>query len=311
MKNSRIVKIMRTDNGSPTFKKPKEAKSWVDKSISIICPRNVAFGDRRYYTGLGYFNNENDPSLEWENKKLLFSDMLGIVFDATRIHEFNNSINEFYNSLYIDVFASGKELEIGLYDNSKSLGNENRPLALHDYLVYKAVFENNPFKVAKSKEEAESVSLFDYYIHDVTNEEINKLKQLEKASIAIKHYEEVKSKSDIVKTLLSELKLTISKNESTNNITLYGFIGKEATRFEEVYADYTREQDSYRNRLLLKLFINENMITETSSGGYIDTMSKEIIALSKDEILLFFKDPQNAETFAGYKNRYREKTSLI
>lgn len=312
MKNEdRIIKIMRTDNGSPTFKQPKDGKGWLDKSIRIISPRNVSPTDRRYYTGLGFYNGVQDNNLEWENKKILFSDVLGILYDGNSKHEFNNSIVQYYDSLSVDIPATGKVLNIGLEDNSKPLSSENRPLSIEDYIIYKAVFENRPFQVAKNKEEAQIYSYCSYYIHDVSNEERNKLEQLEKEGLAISHYTDIKEDRTVVKTLMSEAGIGLSNDADKNKRLLYEYITKNSAKFEEFFADYKREGKFYGNRLRLKIFISHGFISKTSYNGYLDAMSGDELAKTHLEMLNYFKNPENAEVIAGYQSRYREKVELI
>ena len=308
---SQIIKIMRTNNNSPNFKKPNESVQWLDKSIQMLSAKRKSSSDNRYYTGLGY--EKNKPyNLEFENeiRKFIYDEIIGITYMEDKVHEHFKLVNDFYDTLIVDVPFKGLILEIGLFNNNKKLSKDNPPINISDYLIYKAIFENN-IEVASSQKEGNQVDYYRFYIHDLSNEDRNKRLQMEKSSIAIGHYEEIKEMETIVKTLISELGLQNSNSKDKNRMTLYEFILINAVKFEECFEDYLREKDSYINRLYLRIFINNDFIKVTSSGKYIDGLSGLDLSNSKIEMLSYIKNPENAETINGYKNKYKERNQLM
>jgi hypothetical protein len=305
--SSQIVKIMRTNNSSPSFKTLKGAEKWIDGSIQIISSFREKNKDR-YYTGLGNVgkNKPYDYALEIETKKFIFNELLEITYSVEKSIEFNALINKYYDTLNVSVMAVGLELEIGLENDLEPISNSNHPLNKREYIIYKAIFENNT-EVANSKDEGSLVDYYRFYVHDVTNEDRNKRIQIEKSAIALSNYDGIKEKPVIVKTFISELGLKIGDSDDKNRIILFEFVSKNALLFEDAYADYKKEENNYINRLYLKVFVNYNLITETSRGGYMDVKSSENIANSKLEMLSYMRNPANAEPINGYKTEYKKK----
>ena len=308
---SQIIKIMRTNNNSPNFKKPNESVQWLDKSIQILSAKRKSSTDNKYYSGLGY--QKGKPyDLDFENviKKFIYDEVIGVTYTEDKVYEHIKLVNDYYDTLIVDVPFKGLELEIGLYNDKAKLSKDNPPINVSDFLIYKAIFENN-IEVAASKIEGSQVDYYRFYIHDLSNEDRNKRLQMEKSSVAIGHYEEIKEMESIVKTFISELGLPNTNSKDKNRMTLYEFILINAVKFEECFDDYTREKDSYINRLYLKIFINNDFIKITSSGKYIDGLSGLDLANSKIEMLAYIRNPENRETINGYKKKYQERNQLI
>lgn len=308
---SQIIKIMRTNNNSPNFKKPSESVQWLDKSIQILSAKRKSSTDNRYYTGLGYQKGKAyDLEFENELRKFIYDEIIGVTYTDDKVYEHIKLVNDYYDTLIVDVPFKGLVLEIGLFNDSKKISKENPPINISEFLIFKAIFENN-IEVAGSKQEGSQVDYYRFYIHDLSNEDRNKRLQMEKSSIAIGHYEEIKEMESIVKTFISELGLQNSNSKDKNRMVLYEFILINAVKFEECFEDYTREKESYINRLYLRIFVNNDFIKVASSGKYIDGLSGSDLANDKVEMLAYIRSPENRETINGYKKKYQERNQLI
>jgi hypothetical protein len=305
---SNIITICRTQNLSPVVdKKDSNTEEWNSLALRMKCARLQ--NRSKMYTGLGYKgkNDKYDFDLERQSIKVLFQEILAMDFNENTVNEFRREVNQYYEALSCSVPYSGRDFEIGLENDNEPLSDTNRPINVSDYIIYKALFEND-IETADSELEGQSSSIYWFYKKSKTQEKKDQLRKQESIGLANSMYEKMKEDTIAQRTMLSELLLPISDDNIDNSITLHKFVNDNPVKFIELFDLYKQDERKFKARLRLRRYCEKNILSKTSYGGYIDVLSGAELANSLEEMLNYMVNPDNKEKMSNYNNKYQEKT---
>lgn len=230
--------------------------------------------------------------------------------------EFMKRVNEFYHALDTKIpFGTGLELEIGLLDNSKKVGDTiekgklNVPLDFDNYLRYRHI-AGHP-DTALTKEEADSNPNKKYYIFNP--DELKRKQKLRNEEIDAANQKFLEIKGDINKvkmalTLLGEnLKSFIGKDREVQmEQKLRTIVNQRPADFVGVLGTKDLE---------LRFFIQElvnNKIIQVVNGKYIDpdapNAKASLLANDLDEFITYLSLDENSALMIRLKAALQEKS---
>ena len=242
-------------------------------------------------------------------EELLLPEIVGIYPQEDR-REYHRAVKEFYRNINTKIPPEGLRLNIALEDDSRPLSEDNMPVSVRDYVIYRHAIQHP--ETAMSLEEAERYQHKRFYIED-TDSVISNLAELSrKEDDALIKYYEIADDFERVKQVLTvfgidttgktfkEMKLLAKKLATIDNSDTAPANKERMTRFIQVVDD----------RYLETKYHIENMI----SLGILDRVgskilikeSGELIGNSMKEAALWFNDKANLPTANMLKAKYRE-----
>lgn len=231
--------------------------------------------------------------------------------------EFMKKVTEYYHEMDTKIpYGMGLELEIGLLDNTKKIGDIldkqgtiNLPLEAGDYIRYRHL-KDHP-DVARNKEEADSNPQKKYYIFDPEElKRITKLKN-ETKDIASQKFLELKQNKTKVRMALAlmgeNLKVFTGRDRDiTMEEKLRQLVAERPADFIAVIG--TKDTET---RFFIQELVN-NKIINCYNGKYTDpeapSASKSLLANDIDEFITYLTMDSNSAMVVSLKARLEEKS---
>lgn len=292
--NSKVVTIFRSG-------------SFLERSQGADAAEFLAMGTKSIGS---YFQNEHSQKvatgLTFDEEALLLPELIDTPADD---RDFRKKLTDFYAGLSVKIPAEGFELQIGLStDNTKPLGERNRPLSTVDYVRY-MMLKDHPW-VAPNKEKADGQSRYNFYIFDPTSIQSRNKRLNKEKDVAIANYLTIKDDSTKVDMLLTLLGTDVREFQGSDEVktqlkqeALRTIADKNAMEFNEVFT----ERD-FEVRYLIKHMVNLGILKPIGQR-YQDTETRKFVGNSLDEVIAFFSDETNSEEIILYKSRIQEHES--
>lgn len=239
--------------------------------------------------------------------------LLPSIIDAEPTdRQFRERVKAFFVDIDTKVpFGTGITLEIGLtLDNNApiSLNREkpeksNLPINLMEYIRYRHAM-GHPY-MAKTKDEADSNPLKQYYIFDKETIISKNSKKNTEKDAAIQIYLTVKQDMDKVDMMLTLLgkdprEFTGKEKDDLKVEALRDLGETEPAKFIETYKEAELEI-----RYWIKTMVNVNVL-KIMGQKYFDAETNKLIGNSLEETIYFFKDDANSEEVVMLKARMQE-----
>ena len=326
---SKKITIKRIFNSVPSNINTDDAKveEYMSYTFHFQASRNTSAHNTKPYNGLGFVGKDKpyDKELEEKVSRLIPPDLIEYDYDKDRPFEFKKNRDKFYSALSKEVPFDGLVLEIGLtLDNAKPIGVykvkskiqtpegekeveeeiKNLPIEPMDYVIWKALFENQ-MNVAESKEEAEMIHYKDLYIFDKDYETIKKLEKEQLYAKAFALFSEIQDKDVILKRILFLIDKPLDSDPNINKLTVNEYCKERPKEFIEIATD-----TNFDNKVLLKQFVKYNVVL-ISQEAYLDYETTEEIAPNLKAMLEWMKDNNNISIIARYKDAVRAKLQSL
>jgi hypothetical protein len=245
--------------------------------------------------------------LNFNEERLLLPEVLEVPADHP---DFRKKVSEYYVNITTDIPAKhGRKLEIGLLkSNDKPVSIDNMPIALGDYLRWRHAREH-PF-MAKDRTEGSSNMLKQYYLFNPYEIKARQISENDDKDAALQIFFAIKNESktnkemmDMMLTLLGEdPRVFTGKNAvKDKEDVLRSKALEDPERFAKVY-----EQGDLEERAWIKTLVNTGVL-KVLLGKYVDPETKIAIANSDEEMLFWFKEPENSAEVGMLKARAQEK----
>lgn len=297
---SHKIKIKRIQRSIPlqNVKNDAEVEEWKSQAIIFKGARKTSKTDASIYSGLPF-----------DVRKILVSELIEV---PQGYNESRREIKNYYDSIYARVPFDGLTLEIDLKNNKLKIGEKiagsnddiNLPINIHDYIIYYALFENDPV-VAKSEKEALSNPLVDYYIIDDVAEMKIKLKMQDLKEEAQSMYLEFKNDAKKIKKILTTLNVK-SKDNDESEIASKNLLTDLIINNPESFINLLKDPNM-EERYLLRRLLNFRLLIVGAAGFYYDVHANEKLADTEEEMIIWLKNPENSEKIAMYKSSLQQK----
>ena len=235
------------------------------------------------------FSKTVGSGLSFDEQKIL---MPSLVDCEPEDRMFRSKVAEYFSSMKTEVpYDKGRQLEIGLEEsNSKPVSATNQPLNLADYVTYRHALRH-PL-VAKSKEEAASNMLAEYYIFDSATAEKDSLNIETLKDLALEKYMEVKETPEKIDMLLTMLLVDPREYRGANAAALKLKKLRELTDQEPKKFIDAFEDNLLAERYNIQTMINTGVLTKVGEK-IIDPESGVTLGHNMIEAIAYMKDEAN------------------
>jgi hypothetical protein len=288
---SRIIIIHRQLSFGQAAHTDPELIDWFNQAFKAISP---------YWKG-----KVVGTGLTYQEQKLLLPYVLGVESDD---REFRKRVELFYHELLTKVPPQGLKLEIGLEDDSQSIGDHNLPINIQNYIIYRHAI-GHP-KMAMSKEEADRNPIKSFYIYDpaqVTSADIQLNTLEDQATAAYFKYKDDEVKVDQILTMLG---VDIKKLGYSDKVLKL----KSFTKKQDAKGDLENQSDLVRfidicddPDLMLKYLIQEMVgaqILERQGMTIFIKETGEAIGANAKEAVAYLKNPKNSRVYNMLRGHY-------
>jgi hypothetical protein len=267
------------------------------------------------FTGIGSYFNKNKQvgtGLSRHEKNILMPEVLDMDRDERGYKE---AVNNYFHEFFHKIPAGGLLLRIGLKNPKKELSEDNLPLSVTDYMVWKHALEHP--QVATNLEEAESNPIVRFWIED-KEAELNakvRVSDLEdKASMLYLQHKSDVTKVDQVLTLLGvdtrklnpEETILRFKSVSTKRDSL-----DEDSQVEmlEAFISACEDKDLEIKYLILELIGAQ--ILEKAGSNILITETGELIGEDMRDAVLFLNNKKNSKILNTLQARNKEFSKKV
>jgi hypothetical protein len=292
-KNSRIITIFRAGSFLSRAQGPAIEEHFASSKVSVG----------------SYFESVNSSmvgsGLTFEEQNIL----LPLLVDAPKEdREFRKLVRAYYENIDTKIpYGTGCILETGLIkDNNAPISEDNLPIELIDFVRYRHAY-HHPF-MAKSKEEAESNALMQFYIFDKNQVQDKAAAKTITKDAAMAMYLTIKKDESKVNMMLTLLNIDPREfpqtpaglDQKIQKLRSLAEGEKTAAKFAEVHDaedfDIRYWLESMKTTGVLKVF----------GGKYVDAETQKTIGNNLEEAIFFFKDEANSATIGILKAKQQE-----
>lgn len=293
----------------------KRAKPFVHEAINSEAMQEQLSLTHR---SIGSYSSKSSPrgtGLTPEEEKILFPSILGM--DATHV-EFSGKVKDYYINIVTKIPGGnrGRELNIGLEDDSKPLNYKNEkgeytnlPENVIDFITYRHAI-CYPF-TAPSVEAMQGNPTIQYYIEDPTKVINSKFQETEIKDKAMTEYLKVKSDPEKVNMLLSVLKSYIRKQPGKPPVNLNNVGEQEkiillsdlASYRPEKFYEFATNQD-LKKRYFIEECCNSGIITRTGNMFQDREDSMAPLGETVNEVLAFLWNQRESSRLNRLKASY-------
>lgn len=239
-------------------------------------------------------------------QKLLMPYLHGVETDDK---EFRKATENFFHSLLTKVPPLGLKLEIGLENDALPVSENNMPLNIQDFVVYRHAIKHP--KVAMSKDEADRNPTKHFYVEDpdhisTVDIEINTLE--DKAIAAYFKYKDDELKVDQILTVLGVNLKGLTTGDKT--LKLKGFSRKTEGKGEveqrselQRFVDVCDDQDLAIKYLLQELVGAQ--ILEKAGSNIIIKETGQLVGENVKAAVLYLKNPKNSKVYNMLRGQYQ------
>jgi len=296
-KNSRKIEIQRHFNLVEMSQEDPEVKAWLGQSYKPIGPY---FKDKVIATGL----NKDEI-------KLILPSSAGVGMDPED-KDFRRAVENFYHNLLTRVDKDGLILEIGLQEGGEEISEQNLPINIKDYIIYRHALTHP--HVARSKDEAARDQTKRFYIVDPnqTAKAAMKSNEVEDQAMAIYYkYREDMIKIDQILTLMGRNIDKMDKNDKILELKKLAQRNRELSeraQIEQLNRFISIAEDK---NLELKFLIEEAIAIKYLSrvgNNIVYAENGNLVGENLEDAVLYFNNPKKTRELNLLKVNYSEKS---
>lgn len=289
--NGKVIEVHRQFNMLALAQEDPEVKAWYGQSFRGIGP---------------YMHNKTSASgLDFNEQKLLLPEIIGM---ESSDKDFRRAVTLFYHEILTPVRASGLKLQVSLHDDNAPLSENNMPVNVKDYIIYRHLLGHPD--VAPNAYEAERQYNKKYYIVDPDGASLASvaLNDLEDKATAVymKHKDDAIKRDQIltmlgvnIKTMSDGDKILKLKEFSKRNTKLNEFEQKDAfNRFTT-----TADDKDLEYRYLIQEMIGAQYLTTVGTAIHLSE-SGDAVGENMDKTVMYYKNPKNSRALNLLKAEY-------
>lgn len=290
---SKKIEIHRHYNLVEMSQEDPEVKAWLGEAYKPLGP---------YFKG-----KVTGTGLNFEEQRLLLPDFLGI---ETTDKNFRSAVLAHYDNLLIRIPKEGITLEAGLENDAKPLSQDNFPISLPDYLVFRWAVEHPD--VAQTKDEAQRSYSKKFYVVDPNQVSAQALSVNSLEDKAYELYMRFKDDSVKVDQILTMLGRNVANLKKDKILILKQYASKnpklEATQQAEAFKkfiDICEDKD-----LEMKFLIEEGIAIQYLKRVGSNILYEETslpIGVNMQDAVLYFKNLKNSRELNLLKAQYQTK----
>lgn len=265
------------------------------------------------YRAIGSFykstGKQFGTGLTKKEENLLMPEMIGFFADLDK-REYHRAVADFYRNINTKIPPEGLRLNIALEQPDKELGDENPPVSLRDYILYKHAAAHP--ETAANYEEAEMYQHKRFYIEDTDFVLDNASGLSEKEDTARLEYYAIAENNDKVEQMLVLLGVDTKKMKlDEKKLVLKSFTtinDKQTSTVNEHKLDKFIEI-SVDKRLKIKYEIEEMIrvdVLERVGQKILITETGDLLGDDLKEAALWFEDKGNSKDTNVLRARYKE-----
>lgn len=293
---SKTIEIHRHFNLVEMQQEDPSVKAWLGEAFKPIGPYWEP-GGKSVGTGLSF-----------KEQAILMPAQLGVEKSDK---DFRKAVTDYFHNILTNVPKDGLKLEVGLEDPSKELSEDNMPLNIREYIIYRHLL-NHP-QVALDKATAEKQIVKRFYIIDPNKvtASINEINRTEDDALGLyfKHKENPIKVDQIltmmgvnIKNMKREQKIVKFKELATKPADLN--INDQAEHFRN-FISICNDPD-LETKYLVQELIGAKYLKQIGTAVLIDE-SKESLGDTMEEVILFLNNPKNSKTLNMLKAQYQFK----
>lgn len=293
---NKTIEVHRHFNLVEMQQEDPSVKAWLGEAFRPIGPYFETNG-RATATGLSF-----------AEQAVLMPVVLGI---EKQDKDFRRAVTKYYDEILTNVPKDGLKLNISLENDSKPLSEDNLPIALKDYIIYRHLIGHRD--VAKDKTEAQTLPYKRFYVVDpnkVAAESV-KINDLEdKAMTLYFRFKDDTIKVDQILTMMGISVKNMKKEQKT--LELKKFTTKKPGTPEHVQTElFKRFIDVCEDTDLEYKFLVEELVgaqvLERIGTNILFKESGERLGDDMKEAVLFLKNAKNSKTLNMLKANYQMK----
>ncbi len=262
-----------------------------------------------------YFPSKNSPTIGTGLTPAEQDLLMPIQLTMVKTHpDYHKTFKEFFININTDIPGGfkGRELNIGLEDNTKALSATNMPVALMDYIRWKhAIGYPN---TAISPEAAKGNPTVEYYQEDPVRVAENNYKNVGLDDDALAEYLKAKEQPEQVNMLLSVLKGYIRKQSGRPPVSIARTTPEERvillkeivmSRPEKFYE--AAKDPNLKKRYLIEELLGTGLLSRIGNSIVDVEDSNKPLGNTVVEVLTMLSNPKEAERLQRLKASYDEK----
>lgn len=290
---SKKIEIHRHYNLVEMSQEDPEVKAWLGEAYKPLGP---------YFKG-----KVTGTGLSFEEQKMLLPNFLGMEASDKN---FRSAVLAHYDNLLVRIPKDGIVIEAGLENDSKELSEDNPPISLPDYLVYRWAIQHP--EVAPNKEQAQRSYAKKFFIVDPNQVSAQALSVNSLEDKAYELYMRFKDDSVKVDQILTLLGRNVANLKKDKILVLKQFASKnpklDATQQAETFKKFIAICED--KDLEVKYLIEEGIAIQylkRVGNNIVYTETSLPVGVNLDDAVLYFKNPKNSRELNLLKAHYQEK----
>jgi len=265
------------------------------------------------YRAVGSFYKQTGKQygtgLTKKEERVLLPEMIGFFPDLDK-REYHKGVSEFYRNINTKIPAEGLRLNIALEQPDEAVSEENMPVSLRDFIIFKHAAAHP--ETGATLEEAEMYQHKRFYIEDTDSVISNASGLSKKEDDARLEYYKIIDNSEKVDQMLTLLGVSTKKMKSeTKELKLKEFTTIDETRsasFNDAKLDnfiVISKDKRLATKYLIEEMISSNVLERVGMKILI-AETGDLIGDDMKESALWFEDKGNTKEVNVLKARYKE-----
>jgi len=293
---SKIIEVHRHFNLVEMQQEDPSVKAWLGEAFKPIGPYFEPGGKA---VGSG---------LDFKEQALLLPQQLGIEKGDK---DFRRAVTNFYHELLTNVPKDGLKLEVGLEDDKKPLAEDNMPLNIREYIIYRHLIKHPHVALDKATAEKEIIKRFYIIDPNKVTASINQINKTEDEALGL--YFKHKDNPLKVDQILTMMGVTIKNMKREQKVLKLKELASKTAGLSpqdqaEQFAAFitTCNDPDLETKFLIQELIGATYLKQIGTAILINE-SKESLGENMEEAVHFLQNPKNSKTLNVLKAEYQFK----